>query len=1413
MRWCFLLLVLVCTTHLCDARADGPVGCWPFDESADGGTTISNTGSGGTALAGKLIGNAHLQRDVGDGTMSRRSVLALDGDGDWMRIDHGITSFGAGNSFTIGVWLKTEASKLVVLGKDDADGQFEGNEKIFFVKEGHGGREVGFVANGQNWISSTTRVNDGRWHHVAVVYDALLGTKRIFVDGCHVTTEANWTAGPDFGNVVRVGMSDWAGDVSRPRDVGPFRGYLDELVVYEQALTPAQIRVLIDGGPRPFDSFPELTEKLRALGGDPWCRLMRAQSLVRAHRGDTAVSPIDADDVRLGSWHCVGPFREAAFGNIRRAFAHLFEPERDILGVGEGPVDLTNVYEATRFPGMLDTARPWTEHPEWIDGYRHLLPRGPAPARNETVYLYRVIDARRPTTVEMNLYAEDSIGGWLNGQSLGQVHRAASQPSRFPSALCVPMRLAEGENRLLLKLTSLHAAHGFAFAVPGLTPSHRLRPGQWAEFLRSPETNFDAANRPYASSAASSNERPDREACVAAIARDLALPNSLVRDLLPAEKEADSLEMVRTLADRVARFSASLRLLGQFNFDVTMTPMFDPPDSRMDRHLHADLPPSPAAKAYVDRLAVLEGRAVEVLATAEESPDAVIDAAGAIESLWNDQIRAAGPIAFIRCPHFGVDARAPYSSAGAEPASICVFDPARPEEPVRVVFHEPGTRIFDMNVSFDGRTIFFSARRTGVPGGWQIFEIGVDGSNLKQITHDQSDNISPCLLPSGRIIFVSTRRGHWVICAPRRAGLLYVCERDGSNVRRVSVNIDSDHTPQVTNDGRVMFTRWDYGVEKNVFARHALWTMNPDGTGFRLFFGNTIEDPAGFWQARPIPGRPEVVCTFGPHHTYQAGMIGVLWDRFGTEAPRGEGFRFITDDIPSYCDTTFGHGYQDPFPIHERMFLASFGGDGGHKNRLYLIDDRGNRKCVYEAEGNLGCWSPMLLRPRPTPPVIPEQTDNPEFVYVEPVEGNRGPETGRTGTLLVQDVYRGISSHVERGRARFIQVMEQLPKTQMHKLDAWGTSPLVSRGTVHVRRLVGTVPIEEDGSAHFTVPALRNISLNVLDAEGKLLMRMGSDMHVMSGERQACIGCHENRQTHVAPMPAIKTTLAARREPSVPKRPDWGTRGLIDYVKVVQPVWDKHCVECHAGPTPEGGVDLSGDKTRFFNMSFDNLVERGLVDYHNVFALDHDETTPASLGSLVSEICRYIDTPEHSKHEIPLADRQRVYTWIDANVPYYATYVYSRGETVGSRDAWGIEGNMKGAQWPRDILDTFNRRCMDCHRREVYNPALYGGGATVSSKLWTDRGITAHGFPWRYRLSALIGPELRINLTHPGHSLLLSAPLAEDAGGLGLCRDADGRPFIFADKSDPDYRAVLTAIEKGRQALYARPRVDMADNP
>ena len=207
----------------------------------------------------------------------------------------------------------------------------------------------------------------------------------------------------------------------------------------------------------------------------------------------------------------------------------------------------------------------------------------------------------------------------------------------------------------------------------------------------------------------------------------------------------------------------------------------------------------------------------------------------------------------------------------------------------------------------------------------------------------------------------------------------------------------------------------------------------------------------------------------------------------------------------------------DPHPLNENEILVSYGGDRSQKSRLYLLDNRGNKTCIWEEAGELGCYNPLALRPRPRPPVIPPLSPGEEFVDVDPVVAGIRPDDSIQATFVLDDVYEGLQGHVQRGEIKSLQIMELVPKTRPHTGGyAWNISPLVGRGTFYVRRLIGTVPVEEDGSAHFAVPALRDISFNALDAEGRVLQKMGSTTQAMRGEQQGCIGCHEHRGTYAA---------------------------------------------------------------------------------------------------------------------------------------------------------------------------------------------------------------------------------------------------------------------------------------------------------
>jgi len=1394
--------------------------------------------------------------------------------------------------------------------------------------------------------------------------------------------------------------------------------------------------------------------------------LERSRQLERAKSDADRRPPVEAN-VRCGPWHAIGPFKDAEYGLFSRGFETPLGPEADVIARGARPADLKRVYDSVPVVGMPRTERHWRERPQWTDGYFHLLPTGPPPSRNETVYLYRTVTADIEVTVPAKLVATDAVKVWLNGQQVadGPIRRGAGHRLLH---LAFDLPLKSGENRLLVKIVSCFQKHGFSFTIPGLLPEHPWWPGKPRA---SDARAFTAAYQPFASALHQANRsvaagadppwyvKRDtwRETLIASRAAkrkatentgslpycspvfrnqdkakhlrlnvsgldklvlactvggdDYAYDDNIwadpkliapdgrevwLTDLRPAKSRvgylrlfvnenlsgkrlkiggkefergfwahapsvlefhldgkykwfdtwigldklaagpgsseflvtdssemaelalsqpgldalldaliqrdfagsrraakegllvaklaksiggqpkvlansattgmnssaarlSDAEQMQRELADGiwdgidsldhsalvraryraailraielpeshatvldaaetveqlsavchgVKRFQESLAKVRGFRFRVEPLPMYEPPVLKMQEGL-ASISASAGGARYLGRLASVRTRAESALVAYEagkpEAVELLATAAASIERFRVESIRELGPIVFVRHPSFGrINAPDPYEAPGKAPASIAVFDPAQPDRPPRVIYDDPDGSIFNMSLSYDAQTVFFSAKRKDVPGGWHIYEIGIDGRNLRQITDGDGNDISPLLLPSGRIMFVSNRAGNVLVCQPGRAGVLYVCERDGSEVRRVSGHTLSDHTPQMMDDGRVMFTRWDYGVDKGVFQRQGVWTMNPDGSRLQLFFGNTILDPNSFWQAYPVPGRPEVVSTFGGHHSGPYGVIGLIWNRLGPEAPRGEGFRWLTPEYPTYYDDNFYHGYMDPFPVNEHQFLVSYGGDGNRRSRIYLMDDRGNKHCIWE-EAELGCYLPILLRPRRKPPVLTSSSEPRPFVYVDPVEANRNPGD-QTGAFLLSDVYQGLQPHVTRGEVKAIQILEQVPKTRPHTGGyAWNVTPTIGRGTFYVRRLIGTVPVEDDGSAHFGAPARRDISFNLLDEEGRVLQKMGSTTQVMPGETQSCIGCHESRASTVR----ISQTapLAARRKPSVPKRPDWGTGGIIDYVKVVQPVWDKYCIRCHSGPRPDGNFDLSGDKTRYFNMSYNMLIDRGFVHHIPMNGADHDLTTPKANGSLASRLLPFIEG-DHGDVTVSREDRQRVYTWIDANVPYYHTYLYTDGTVNGARDRWYDD---RPDYWFRkDFAPVFMRRCYGCHRRTVDISDAWLGRSIyeVSSKLWTDTTLMDQGLHIENAIRTF-GPAHRINLTHPKYSQMLTAPLAEEAGGLGLCKDKDGTPLIFKDRNDSDYQTMLEAIRRGHETLMRHPRVDM----
>jgi len=689
----------------------------------------------------------------------------------------------------------------------------------------------------------------------------------------------------------------------------------------------------------------------------------------------------------------------------------------------------------------------------------------------------------------------------------------------------------------------------------------------------------------------------------------------------------------------------------------------------------------------------------------------------------------------------------------------------------RELVASPDGQILDCDISFDGREILFSWRRKQGEG-YQVFLVNADGSNLRQLTDGPHHNYNACWLPDGGIAFLSTRSARFAYCWISPVGVLHRMERDGSRVTRLSANIVNDFTPSVLADGRLIYSRWEY-VDKPAIPIQSLWTIHPDGTALAGFFGNRVLSPATFMEARSIPGTGQVLCLLTSHNGPCRGAIGIVDITRGNNAATA--IRNLTPEV-AIGEVDKGDGnqirgpYENPFPLDGELFLVS-------KRGIVLVRSYNGTQVakVLPRGDGLGFYNPQPLRPRAKPPVLSSV-----LPVARASDSAEGPEDQiQWATVVLQDVYRGLEPYVKRGEVKEICVVEEMRKVVRTdvKNRAFGFQfPVISCGATYAAKKVwGYAPVAPDGSAFFQVPAGRPIYFLALDAAGRAVQRMRTFTHLMPGENQGCVGCHEPRQQVVA------GPRAAPRSPDPLRAPDWGQGVGFDYARVVQPVLDAHCVKCHSGPAPPAKVDLCGDTTDFFNVSYEVLA-RGRkrvgeaewdspyvnwIPTYNGMEQNILEVTPKAWGSPRSKLAEILlaghpDANGAPRLKLDPREIRRMLAWIDLNVPYYGTSETTHPETVGCRRIYpeGLDST---------LADVAKRRCAECH-----------DGGRIPRPSWTR----------------LVNPQI--------NSFLL-APLAKAAGGSGACGKA-----VFASPTDPDYQAVLRLFDPVLANLRTRPRTDMA---
>ena len=949
-----------------------------------------------------------------------------------------------------------------------------------------------------------------------------------------------------------------------------------------------------------------------------------------------AAAPAKPAGAQLGPWQMIGPF----YPKEGRGFAAVFPPEQGI--------DLAKSYGNMR----------WAAHPEFSDGVVHNLEAG----GNGSTYLYRTLTAPAPMTITGYFGSDDGLVVWLNGKKLisNDVPRGPS-----PNQDKAPLALQAGENRLLLKIYNISGGHGFYFstsATPAAGGGAVPPPHQELWNLLARDFRDSKSQREMAWEKEDSIWTADWPVGAAAalaqryvLATRSAVLVGKTRQAFEKAREAGDLQGLR-LAYYKSRETEELRAVaGAFNFSALELAINDLVETFGDKY--------PKGPQFLDRLEKLR-KAYEDAKAAGNDPAAqekVTALAGDLEALRREALMANPLLDFDRLlmvkrspKNLGLPQNWQGNSTISQKGydnEIAVLSPLSPQGELKTFYRPANTEfVGDIDLHFDAGKMLFS-----MPGSlnrWQIWEVKADGTGLRQATKgDQPDvdNYSACYLPDGRIIFCSTASYLGVPCVggSDHVGSLYIMDDQGGGVRQLTFDQDHSWYPHVLNNGRVIYTRWEYSDTPHYFSR-LLFEMNPDGTAQFEYYGSNSYWPNSTFYARPVPGHPsKVVAVISGHHGVpRMGELVILDSAKGRHEADG-----LVQRIPGYgkkVPPAIADGlvegswpkFLHPYPLSEKYFLVSCKPTASSNWAIYLVDIFDNMLLVRDEPG-YALLEPIPFKKSFKPPAVPDKIKpgaKDATVYLVDVyqgPGLKGVPRGTVKALRVYSnhyAYRGMGGHIEIG------------------ID----------GPWDAKRILGTVPVNEDGSALFKVPANTPIVVEPLDAEGKALQVMRSWYTAMPGEFASCVGCHEP-QTN-GPPPS-RATLATGKPPSE-IRPWYGPARPFGFPQEVQPVLDKFCVSCHDGsPRADGkqvadlrGKDkASGYKGRF-TPSYEVLhcyVRRPgpESDYHMPLPCEYDADT--------SELVQMLKKG-HYNVKLDAEAWDRLYTWIDMNVPCHGTWSENR---------------------------------------------------------------------------------------------------------------------------------------------------------
>ncbi len=542
---------------------------------------------------------------------------------------------------------------------------------------------------------------------------------------------------------------------------------------------------------------------------------------------------------------------------------------------------------------------------------------------------------------------------------------------------------------------------------------------------------------------------------------------------------------------------------------------------------------------------------------------------------------------------------------------------------------------------------------------YHLYEMSIDGTGVHQLTRGRYDDFDGRYLPDGGIAFLSTRRGSTVQCTSSSAAgtllrgslpdsfvrcgggdyrpvavyTLHRLDPERGTLRPLSSFENFEWTPSVAADGRLLYSRWDY-IDRDNMPFMSLWTMRPDGSNSRLVYGNHTRNPHAIFETRSVPGSTKLMFTASAHHSITGGSICLLDPDLGSE-DLGPLERLTPEVCFPESEGWPATWYSGPHPLSEDVFLASWSHKPlrreGQVNEaegqgLYLCDAFGNRELLHR-DPALSCMDPVPVRPRPQPPVL-SSTLNWD-----------GPQEGR---FLIQNVAQGLGDKVSPGSIRSLRVVavpiKVQPQMDSPKLGLTRDDP--------GKAILGTVPVEADGSAYFRAPSGIPLFFQALDEEGTAVQTMRSVTSVQPGELLSCVGCHEPRHS----TPANRRPLAAAREPSRIRTGPAGSWPLR-FDRLVQPVLDRHCVSCHKPGRPGAGKDLTPER------AYETLVSHGKPSLRDHVLEGYREgRSHAGEGAARTSPLWALLRAGHQGVRLEEDDRSRLLTWMDTYAQRLGSY-------------------------------------------------------------------------------------------------------------------------------------------------------------